>query len=175
MNATKKNAEALSEIDAQSRLAAIMNDSPTLVKLANTEWAITALKPGVQWLIAEESTKIQKAESSNFSDVFRQLCENLPAMWHIMTLALLNDRDLIFVNERKREYTELYHTTYSTLKWETKPEQWLDLMVEVMRLINIEVFFCTTKTILMIREMALARKKTVTEQKLLSQEQSGGK
>ena len=33
---------------AMERLAQIMNDSPTIVKLQGTEWKIKALKPGAQ-------------------------------------------------------------------------------------------------------------------------------
>ena len=40
---------------AMERLAQIMNDSPTIVKLQGTEWEIRALKPGTQWMIAEEA------------------------------------------------------------------------------------------------------------------------
>lgn len=165
----------ISEIEAQERLVKIMNNSPSLVKLAGTEWAITALKPGTQLLIAEEAVKIRKAESDNFSDIIKQLAVNLPSMFHIMTLALLNDRDLIFEDERTRKYSAEYETIYTLLKWESKPEEWLNLIIEVMNLINIEVFFCTTKTIGMIREMALARKMKIQEQKQSSQEPNGGK
>ena len=40
---------------AMERLAQIMNDSPTIVKLQGTEWEIRALKPGTQWMIAEKT------------------------------------------------------------------------------------------------------------------------
>ena len=39
--------------DAMARLAQVMNDSQTIVKLQGTEWEIKALKPGTQWLVAE--------------------------------------------------------------------------------------------------------------------------
>ena len=39
--------------DAMSRLARLMNDSPTILKLRGTEWEVRSLKPGTQWLIAE--------------------------------------------------------------------------------------------------------------------------
>ena len=49
--------EEVSE-ESMRRLSQIMNDSPTLYKLGNTEWRITALKPATQWLIAEEACKV---------------------------------------------------------------------------------------------------------------------
>ena len=33
-------------LDAMERLAKIMNDMPTIAKMGNTEFSITALKPG---------------------------------------------------------------------------------------------------------------------------------
>ena len=41
--------------EAMARLAKIMNDSPTIIKLQGTEREVKALKPGTQWLIAEEA------------------------------------------------------------------------------------------------------------------------
>lgn len=54
--------QPISEEEAMERLAKVMNDSPTLVTLGEAGFPITALKPAVQWLIAEEAIKIQKAE-----------------------------------------------------------------------------------------------------------------
>ena len=51
-------------IESQKSLLRVMNDSPTIVKLNETkEWKITALKPAVKWLIAEEAAKIKQSES----------------------------------------------------------------------------------------------------------------
>ncbi len=50
----KNDAEVKNASDeSMERLVRIMTDSPTLAKLAGTEWEIRALKPAVQWEIAK--------------------------------------------------------------------------------------------------------------------------
>lgn len=165
----RKKKEEIKEVSLESmeRLVKVMNDSPTIVKLGKTEFAITALKAGTQWLIAEESCKIQKNESSNFSDVIKQFSLNTPSVVRIITLAILNDKNRI--------YSEEYQTVYDTIMWETEPSHWIGLLVEIMQMLSLEFFFQTTQSIETIRQMALGRKKTMEEQKLLLAEQNGGK
>lgn len=151
-------------LDAMQKLASIMNDSPTLIKMGKTEFAITALKPGVQWLIAEESCKIAKAESANFSDVIKQFSINIPSVVKVITLAILNDKDRIFKNYKNREYSDEYDSVYETIMWETNPENWLSLLIEIMNKLSMDYFFQSTNVVAMIREAALGRKMKMEEQ-----------
>ena len=41
-------------IEAQERLAEILNDSPRVISLNGSEWEIRALRMGTQWLIAKK-------------------------------------------------------------------------------------------------------------------------
>lgn len=152
-----------------------MNNSPKLVSFAGSEWAVSALKPGTQWLIAQEAIKINKAESANYGDVVRQFAANIPSVVRVLTLALLNDRQKIYANGRDGEYSELFNTTYDSILWNTDQGSWISLLVEVINLLDIEVFFSTTSSITILRQRLLERKTTMEEQKLLLHEQSGGK
>lgn len=152
-------------LEAMERLAKVMNDSPTLVKLGKTEFKITALKPGTQWLIAEESCRIQKAEKGNMEDVIKQFSVNIPSVVKVITLAILNDRDRIFSDYGKKVYSSEYKAVYDTILWETDNRYWLNLLVEIMNLLSLDYFFQVTNAIAMIREMALGRKKKMEEQK----------
>lgn len=147
------------------RLAKVMNDSPTIAKMGKTEFKITALKPGTQWLIAEESCKILKAEKGNMNDVIRQFSMNIPSVVKVITLAILNDKDRIFEDWRKKEFSDEFHSMYETIMWETNQEGWLSLLVEIMNMLSMEYFFQSTNAIAMIREMALGRKTKMEEQK----------
>lgn len=147
------------------RLAKVMNDSPTVAKMGKTEFKITALKPGTQWLIAEESCKILKAEKGNMNDVIRQFSVNIPSVVKVITLAILNDKDRIFKDSRKKEFSDEFHSMYETIMWETNQESWLSLLVEIMNMLSMEYFFQSTNAIAMIREMALGRKTKMEEQK----------
>lgn len=152
-------------VDAMERLAMIMNDTPTIVKMSNTEFAITALKPGTQWLIAEESCKIMKAEQGNFKDVIKQFSVNIPSVVHVITLAILNDKNRIFEDYRSRKYSEEYQSVYDTIMWETSPDNWLSLLVEIMNMLSMDYFFQSTNAVAMIREAALGRKMKMEELK----------
>lgn len=147
------------------RLAKVMNDTPTIVKMSNTEFAITALKPGTQWLIAEESCKIMKAEQGNFKDVIKQFSVNIPSVVHVITLAILNDKNRIFEDYRSRKYSEEYQSVYDTIMWETSPDNWLSLLVEIMNMLSMDYFFQSTNAVAMIREAALGRKMKMEELK----------
>ena len=157
----KKNISA----DAMERLAKVMNDTPTIVKMSNTEFAITALKPGTQWLIAEESCKIMKAEQGNFKDVIKQFAVNIPSVVHVITLAILNDKNRIFDDYKSRKYSEEYQSVYETIMWETNPDNWLSLLVEIMNMLSMDYFFQSTNAVAMIREAALGRKMKMEELK----------
>lgn len=152
-------------VDAMQRLAEIMNDTPTVMKMGKTEFAITALKPGTQWLIAEESCKIMKAEQGNFKDVIKQFSVNIPSVVHVITLAILNDKNRIFEDYKSRKYSEEYQSVYDTIMWETSPDNWLSLLVEIMNMLSMDYFFQSTNAVAMIREAALGRKMKMEELK----------
>lgn len=160
----KKDKKNIS-VDAMERLAKVMNDTPTIVKMSNTEFAITALKPGTQWLIAEESCKIMKAEQGNFKDVIKQFAINIPSVVHVITLAILNDKNRIFEDYKSRKYSEEYQSVYDTIMWETSPDNWLSLLVEIMNMLSMDYFFQSTNAVAMIREAALGRKMKMEELK----------
>lgn len=152
-------------LSSMERLAKVMNDSPTIVKMANTEFAIKALKPGTQWLIAEESCKILKSEKGNMNDVIRQFSMNIPSVVSVITLAILNDKNRIFSDYDKREFSDEYKSVYDTIMWETNQDSWIGLLVEILNMLSLDYFFQVTNAIAMIREMALGIKTKTEEQK----------
>lgn len=175
----KKNnvtaAPPMSEEDAMERLAQVMNDSPTLVKLGEAGFSITALKPATQWLIAEEAIKIQKAEKANFADVIKQFAASYQSVINVLTLAILNDKNRIYKNPRTRELSDEYFIVRDTIEWETNPKYWMNLLVEVINLLSLDFFFNVTESIMVLKEMALKRKMTMKELKSSQAEQTGVK
>ena len=145
--------------EAMEKLARIMNDSPTIVKLQGTEWQIHALKPGTQWLIAEEACKIVKGENMSMGDVIKEFATNLPSVAKVITLALLNDKERI-----EKDYQKVYET----IMWESEMKDWGTLLVQVLELIDVGFFFQITESTQMFRQMSLARKTTMEEAKKLS-------
>ncbi len=150
--------------ESMERLARIMNNSPSLVNLHGTEWCIKGLKPGVQWLIAEQACRIVKGEKLSMGDVIKEFSVNLPAVVNVITLALLNDKDRIFSDYDKRELSEEYHQIYDLLMWgEYDMKDWALLLGEILNLISTDFFFESTNVIQTVREMTLTRKMTKAE------------
>lgn len=152
--------------EAMERLIDVMNDTPTIVKLANADWEITALKPAVKHLIAKEACEINKVEKATFEDIIKCFAINLPSVVRIITLALLNDKERIETD---------YQRVYDTILWESQEKEWGTLLYEVLNMIDVGFFFQITELIEMFRQMSLSRKMTMEERKQLSPEQNGVK
>lgn len=152
------NGLALVSDDSMERLAKIMNDSPTVLKLKGTEWEIRGLKPAVQWMIAEEACKIVKGEKQAMGDVIREFANNLPSVAKVITLALLNDKWRI-------EDKGWFQKVYDELMWgDYEIRDWAVLLAEILKMIDMDFFFESTNVVQMIRKMTLDRKMTRKEQ-----------
>ena len=138
-------------------LARLLNGSPTVKKLKGTEWEIRPLKPGAQWLIAEEACKVVKREKMSMGDVIKELAGNIPSVARILSIALLNDKEKINGEE--------YGMVYDTLLWgDFDFRDWAELLFEVVRLIDVDFFFANTNAVQTLRETTLGRKTTKEEQ-----------
>lgn len=148
--------------NAMERLAQIMNDSPSIIKLQSTEWKITALKPGTQWLIAQEACNIVKGEKMSMGDVIKEFATNLSSVVRVITLALLNDKERIYSDE--------YQHIYDLLMWgDFTIKDWTTLLVEVLNLIDVDFFFASTSVIQTVRNQTLRRKIQAAESYLPGQ------
>ena len=144
--------------EAMDRLAAIMNDSPSIVKLYGTEWEIHALKIGTQWLIAEETGKIVANEKMTMGDIIKGMASNLPSVCRVLTLALLNDKEKI--------YGECYNCIYDRLMWgEYKMRDWMRLITEIYGMLDVDFFIANTNALKTLRQKTLGRKTMLEEQK----------
>lgn len=153
-------------LDAQARLAEVMNDSPHIVDLNGTEWEIRALRMGTQWLISEKCLKIIKAEGATFGDILKQFKTNIPSLVEILVLALLNDKSKIYKDSNEHGgYSDLYYATYDTLMWECKVETFGMIFFEVLQLIDVSFFMESHRILEIFREATMTRKTKTLEQK----------
>lgn len=154
------------DLKAQERLAEILNDSPRLVTLNGTEWEVKALRMGTQWLIAQKCVQVAKAEGANFGDIIKQFAVNIPAVVEVLVLALLNDKNKIFEDGiESNGYSELYKSTYETLMWDCKVEDFGNIFLEVLQLIDVSFFMESHRILEIFRESTMARKRMIPEQK----------
>lgn len=163
----KKNKEIDVSLDAQARLAEILNDSPRLVSLAGTEWEVRTLRQKVQWMIAEEVIKINKIEEgAGYGDVVKQFASNMPSVVKVITLAVLNDRHKIFKDGiESNGFSDLYKATYDTIAWEGKVDEYGYLLLDVLQLLDISFFMESHRILEMFRASTMMRKTMMAEQK----------
>lgn len=162
-NIEKKKAKKRSEValENQARLAEILNDSPRIISLKGTEWEIRALRMGTQWLICKKCIEVAMVENANFGDIVKQFSKNIPAVLEVLALALLNDKKKIFKNGEENEgYSELYKATFDTLMWECKVEEFGQIFLEVLQMIDVSFFMESHRMLHLFREMTMTRKKT---------------
>ena len=151
-------------LDSQERLAEILTDSPRLVSLNGTEWEIRALRMGTQWLIAKKCIEINKSENSTFGDVIKQFAVNIPAVLDVLTLALLNDKDKLFVDGNEHNgYSDLYYATRNTLEWECDVTQFANLLFEVLSMLSVDFFFNALTVLDTFRASVTERKRMMTK------------
>lgn len=163
----KKN-EEISQVslESQERLAEIMNDSPRLVSLNGTEWEIKALRMGTQWLISKKCIEVAKAENATFGDIIKQFTTNIPSVVEVLVLALLNDKKKIYKDgDEGNGFSDLYYATYNTLMWDCKVEQFGDIFLSVLQMLDVSFFMESCRILEIFRESTMARKNQSLEQK----------
>lgn len=156
----------LISVESQKLLLRVMNDSPTIVKLNETkEWKVTALKPAVKWLIAEEAAKIKQSQPDTMN-VAIAMATNMPCICRCLTLALLND---------KKRIEDEYDIVYDLLMYETDDKHWGNLFLEVLKLLETDAFFLNISFVEMFLNMTAQRKMTNQEAEQLQPEQNTDK
>jgi len=142
-------------LEAQCRLAEIMNDTPHIVDLKGTRFAVTRLKNGTQYLICEEAIKVVKGENMAFGDIMKQLATNLPSIIKIITLAVLNDKNRIYDGGNELNgYSDEFNATYNTLMWDVDNNEGIvTILMEVLKMIDISFFLTSSEAVKTMRKM----------------------
>ncbi|MBQ4010877.1 MAG: hypothetical protein II604_09245 [Bacteroidales bacterium] len=155
MNDERTIIEENEMLEAQCRLAEIMNNTPHIVNLEGTRFAITRLKYGTQYLICEEAIKVAKGENMAFGDIMKQLATNTPSIFKIITLAVLNNKERIFKNgDELHGFSEEFEATYNTLMWDvTNDEGIVTMLMEILKMIDVGFFLTTSEAVKTMRQM----------------------
>lgn len=153
----------MTEIEAQTLLAEVLNNTPIPIEIAGKTYQIAALKLGTQNLIAEESCKIQKAQEGNLFDLYKQFAMSMPAVQRCLCYAVLNDKNKIFKNYAQREYSDEYQALYEDLEWCSDKSKWIEILVRVMDRLDLSFFYQCAGTLTVIRESALTTRKKAAQ------------
>lgn len=153
-------------LKAQELLIETLNDSPHLTSLAGTEWEVRSLRFGTQYLIAQEVIKINKAESANYGDIVKQFAVNIPSLIKVITLCLLNDKHRIYKDGiESKGFSDEYYAIYDTIQWEGNINEYANLLLECLQLLDVSAFFSTLDIVFLFSESVTRRKTTMKEQK----------
>lgn len=150
--------QEISELDAMMRLAEVLNDSPTQIKIGDKIYNITALKMGTQILIAEETCKIQKSQEGNLVDMFNQFARSLPAVIRCLAFAVLNDKDKIYKDYAAREFSDEFYSMCERIEWESDKGKWLEVLAEVIRKIDVAFFLNISDQMKILRDLTMKKK-----------------
>ena len=147
--------------EAQDRLAAILADSPSIEKLAGTEWEMRPLRFGTQYLIVDEVCKINQAESATYGDVLKGMLAQIPATCKVLTLALLNDRNSIYQNgDPNQGLSKLFNKTYNTVLWEANRNDLAKIMLDCLQMVDVSFFMEALGMLQIFRASVTEKKRT---------------
>lgn len=139
------------ELESMMRLAEIMNDSAREVTLGKKTFKLKALRAGTEWLVAEEACKIAKAGDS-YGDIIKQFAANIPSVARVLCLIILNDKEKIEGDE--------YQALFDYIMWEVPKDEWMEVLVECMQMLDLSAFFLHIQVIDNFRQMTLTRRTT---------------
>lgn len=153
-------------IEAQEELVEILNDSPHLISLAGTQFEVRSLRFGTQYLVAQEVIAINKVENANFGDIVKQFANNIPSVIKVITLCVLNDKMRIYKEGNERNgFSDEYYAVYDTLMWEGNIQEFGNLLLECLQMLDISTFFQALDIVQMFRASVTMRKSQMDEQK----------
>ena len=163
IEADKKAAMLVSE-EAQNRLAEILSDEPSVENFAGTEWEMRPLRYGTQYLIVEEVCKINQAESATYGDVLKCMLTQMPATINVLTLALLNDKNLIYQNgDANQGFSKLFKKTYDTILWESERAELAKIMLDCLQMVDVSFFMEALGMLQIFRASVTEKKRTRTK------------
>lgn len=147
--------------ESQNRLAAILADSPSIEKLAGTEWEMRPLRNGTQYLIIEEVCKINQAESATYGDVLKAMLTQIPSTCKVLTLALLNDKNRIYQNgDPNQGFSKLFKQTYNTILWEADRADLAKIMLDCLQMVDVSFFMEALGMLQIFRASVTEKKRT---------------
>ena len=145
--------------EAQNRLAAILADSPTIEKLAGTEWEVRALRFGTQYLIVKEVSDIKALEKATYDNVLIELASTIPAVCRCVTFVLLNDKNKIYQNgDQNAGFSKLFKRTYDTVLWNANRDDLARLLLDCLQMVD-DSFFMEALGMLQIFRARVTEKK----------------
>lgn len=130
-------------LENKNRLAEIVTDSKTIVKVGDKEYPMGALTYYAKWEISKRITSLELSEA-NITTLIEAMAVNIPLLAEILAIAILRDRESIDkgLNDLKNDIMDVA----DELEWHT-------IISEIIRLLDVGFFFTLTEMIKAINSM----------------------
>ena len=130
-------------LDNKNRLAEIITDSKTMVKVGDKEYPLGALTYYAKWEISKRITSLELSEA-NVTTLIEAMAVNIPLLAEILAIAILRDRTNIEsgLNDLKDDIMNVADEI-----------QWHTIISEIIRLLDVGFFFTLTEMIKVINSM----------------------
>lgn len=162
----KQRAELLVSDEAQNRLAEIISDAPRVQKFGGTEWAMRPLRNGTEYLIVDEVCKHVEVENAQYGDVLIGLRSLIPVVCKVLTLALLNDKYLIYQNgDKNAGFSKLYNKTYDTIMWSSEKTELSNILLDCLQMVDVSFFIEALGMLQIFRASVTEKKRTRAKSK----------
>jgi len=177
--AKKKKEETVDDImrdfslDVKRDIVDIINDSPSLVLLDNKEYVVKNMRYYSLYRICRLATDMKKADGTLDTDqkVITALCTDLDAMCEIMAIVLCNHRftpddihsyeDAEDVMSRNDKMIAMMKAKVMNSTFDTN--QWAAIILGAIKSIDLSGFFLLRKSVNMLTDLHLMRKKKSEE------------
>lgn len=157
----KRKEELLVSDEAQNRLAEILSDAPSLETLNGTEWEMRPLRNGTKYLIVQKLCEINKIENATYGDILKLMLSQIPATCEILTLALLNDKYLIYKDgDANLGKSDVFKRTYETVLWDAEEHELTKIIFDVITKVDVSFFMEALDMLQIFRASVTEKKRT---------------
>ena len=153
-------------IDVKKSIVEIINDTPSLVRLGDKEYKVKNMRYYSLYRICNLVMDMRKADETLDTDqkVITALCTDLDAMCEIMAIVLCNHLftpDGDNADERNDAYVKKMKTVVMNSTFDAG--QWGAIVLGAIKSIDLSAFFLIKKSVSMLTDSMLTRKKKSEE------------
>ena len=152
--------------DAKRSIVDIINDSPSLVKLGDREYRVKDMRYYSVFRICKIVMEMKKADETLDTDnkIITALCTDLDAMCEIMAIVLCNHMFTPDSRNADRRNDELVRAMKTKVMNSTyDANQWAAIIIGAIQSIDLTAFFLLKKSVSMLTDSLLTRKKKSME------------
>lgn len=128
------------DLENEKKLADVLLDKGENITLNGKRYVLKPLKMRTRWYISSCINAMELAEKDTIN-LLEAMFTDIPLMAKIITYAILRDKEKI-ENEDSHEFQEVYENVMDV----SNPQEYLDAITTIIKLMDIEWFFFIQET-----------------------------